>query len=53
VHRDAPGRPTSHDPTETLAPHPAAEGLDNLHIRDPIEQQRFHDREEAAAAELR
>lgn len=28
-------------------------GLDNLHIRDPAEQQRFRDRVEAAAAEFR
>jgi hypothetical protein len=27
-------------------------GVDNLHIRDPAEQQRFHDRVEAAAAEF-
>ena len=29
------------------------EGVDNLHIRDPDEQRRFHDRVEAAAAEFR
>jgi len=28
-------------------------GLDNLHIRDPAEQQRFRDRVEAAAAQFR
>lgn len=28
-------------------------GVDNLHIRDPAEQQRFHDRVEAAAAQFR
>jgi hypothetical protein len=29
------------------------EGVDNLHIRDPAEQQRFRDRVEAAAAQFR
>lgn len=29
------------------------EGVDNLHIRDPTEQQRFRDQVEAAAAEFR
>ena len=28
-------------------------GVDNLHIHDPAEQQRFRDRVEAAAAEFR